>query len=316
MDKSKTIIAVAGLFFGIASANFARGGSADKEIISQQSSAPAAEDDWKFSVTPYFWLPGVNLDVSIPPFTIAGREFGGNLSSNSSWLDTLGKLGSGKTLILSADGRFEFSKGHWGGFADGYWIYSRVKNSANASKLVLDDHVQIATASSVTNRLETGQFNFGPRYLFTPLPLSSEAEGPEVGFEFYGGGRVNWISNRLDGTVHLSAEDGGLDPAGTFPFNTSASRAYIEPMVGLRTTWTLGKNFVAIVRGDVGGFGVVAADNWDTDLEAAAGWQFHRNMLLDLGYRARGQWQNNGSSGKITAQGWFHGPELGMTFTF
>ena len=312
---TKLALALAALFFGIVSIPVVRGGSTDREIVTQSTPAPT-EDDWKFSVTPYVWLPGVNLDVSVPPFTIAGREFGGDLNTNSSWLDTLSNLGSGKTLILSADGRFEFSKGHWGGFADGYWIYERVKNSANASKLILDDHVQVAGASSVTNRLTTGQFDFGPRYLFTPLPLSSTAGGPTVGLEFYGGGRVNWIKNHLDGTVNLSAEDGGLEPAGTFKFDTTDSRAYIEPMLGLKTTWTLGENFVAIVRGDVGGFGVVAADNWDTDLEAGIGWQFHRDMLLDLGYRARGQWQDDGASDKITVQGWFHGPELGMTFTF
>jgi hypothetical protein len=65
-------------------------------------------------------------------------------------------------------------------------------------------------------------------------------------------------------------------------FNSSAGRAYIEPMIGLRTTWTLCKNFVAEIRGDVGGFGLVADENVDCDLEAGIAWQFHRNTYLDL----------------------------------
>jgi hypothetical protein len=37
---------------------------------------------------------------------------------------------------------------------------------------------------------------------------------------------------------------------------------------------------------------------------------------LDVGYRAPGQWQNNGPNGGTTIDGWFFGPELGMTFRF
>ncbi len=59
-------------------------------------------------------------------------------------------------------------------------------------------------------------------------------------------------------------------------------------MIGLRTTWTLYKNFVAEIRGDVGGFGLVVDENVDCVLEAGIAWQFHRNTYLDLAYRARG----------------------------
>jgi len=36
----------------------------------------------------------------------------------------------------------------------------------------------------------------------------------------------------------------------------------------------------------------------------------------DLAYRARGQWQDDGSNAKVTISGWLHGPELGVTFKF
>jgi hypothetical protein len=70
---------------------------------------------------------------------------------------------------------------------------------------------------------------------------------------------------------------------------------FIEPMIGLKTSWTLGENLQAVFRGDVGGFGWVTANNWDCDLEAAIGWQLRRGVYLDVGYRARGQWQDLGS---------------------
>ncbi len=86
-------------------------------------------------------------------------------------------------------------------------------------------------------------------------------------------------------------------------------------MIGFKTSWALGENFKAILRGDVGGFGVVEANNWDCDLEAGIAWRVKRNTYLDFGYRARGQWQDLGSNG-ATIRGWFYGPELGTTFTF
>ena len=78
-------------------------------------------------------------------------------------------------------------------------------------------------------------------------------------------------------------------------------------MIGLRTTWTLCKNFVAEIRGDVGGFGLVVDENVDCDLEAGIAWQFHRNTYLDLAYRARGQWQNLGSPHHIAVRDCFAG---------
>ena len=79
--------------------------------------------------------------------------------------------------------------------------------------------------------------------------------------------------------------------------------------------WKLGDHWVATLRGDVGGFGWVGENNWDCDLEASIGWLWSENLLLSLGYRARGQWED-ASSSDITGEGWFHGPEVGLTWRF
>ena len=57
------------------------------------------------------------------------------------------------------------------------------------------------------------------------------------------------------------------------------------------------------------GFGWVEGNNWDCDLEAGVGWQVHRNVLLDLAYRARGQWQDLGANDEVRVRAWYHGPE-------
>ncbi len=318
MIHRKIGIAITTLLLCTASAGLAQQpASSGKDFISQQSPAPAAEEPWQVAVTPYLWLPlGIDLDMSLPAFHVLGKTFGGDLNTTSSPGNTLGNLFNGKVVAILADGRIEVMKGRWGAFLDAYWIYTRVSDSADASKLVLRDHAQVGGSVSVTNRNDMGQVNFGPRFLIGTVPLSHAADDYSVGFELYGGGRVNWISNKVDGTVELSASALDRSKSRTVDFSSDASRAYIEPMIGLRTTWMLGKNFMAIIRGDVGGFGLVADENWDCDLEAGLAWQFHRNTYLDLGYRARGQWQNDGSSGNITLSGWLHGPEIGVTFKF
>ena len=60
----------------------------------------------------------------------------------------------------------------------------------------------------------------------------------------------------------LTAEALGRSRSVEVAFNRSAGRAYIEPMIGLRTTWTLCKNFVAEIRGDAGGFGLWPTRTW------------------------------------------------------
>lgn len=67
--------------------------SSGKESILQPGPLPAAAaaaaDEWRFTFTPYLWLPSVDLDVSMPDVTIGGRTFGGDFSIEQPWWDTL-----------------------------------------------------------------------------------------------------------------------------------------------------------------------------------------------------------------------------------
>jgi len=168
-----------------------------------------------------------------------------------------------------------------------------------------EDRHDVNYGTDFTNKTQFGQINFGPRYLIGRRALDQSGLA-NVGLEVYGGGRVNYVSNSLNGTATISNVSSGFD--------VSASRWYAEPMIGIKTIWKIGPNFVAIIRGDVGGFNLVE-NNTDCDLEAAIAWQIQKNTFIDLAYRARGQWQTE-SKDNITVQGWFSGPEIGMTFGF
>ena len=284
-----------------------------KDAILQPAPKTASDDEWRFSFTPYFWLPSVNLDVSVPSFTVGKHTLGGDFSINQPWWDTLSNFSS-DFYVLSLDGRFEAWKGNWGGLVDGYWIFGKFTIDNSNSELVLRDNVTGTISSSLTNRFDAGQVNFGPQYLLGTAPLSDSSC---VNFILYGGGRVNWIGNELDGTLNVTASKLPDSPTSQIDFSNSASRVFIEPMVGLKSIWHLGDNVIATLRGDVGGFGWVEQNRWDCDLEASLGWTLSQGALVSLGYRARGQWANASSSdGKISSEGWFYGPEFGVTWIF
>lgn len=303
--------------FAIASlclASFSTGRAATdaKEIPVQPQPVPPAPDEWRFFFTPYAWVPSIQADFSLPEVTIGNRVIGGDFSVDQPWWDTISNFSS-DFYVLTLDGRFEAWKGRWGGFVDGYWMFGKVKVGNSDSRLVLRDRVDVTASSSVTTRFDFGQFNFGPQFELANLPLGKNSS---VSFVTYGGGRVNWAGVDIDGSLTIRASANIGEVGQTFRFSKDTGRAYVEPMIGLKSRWVLGPHVVAEVRGDVAGFGWVYEDNWDCDLEAALAWEAFRNVYLDLGYRARGQWQDLGSRDKATVSGWFHGPELGITFSF
>ena len=283
-----------------------------KEGIIQPAPPTPGSDEWRFSFTPYLWLPSADVDVTVPSLTVGKRSIGGEFSVDQPWWDTLSNFSS-DFYVLSLSGRFEAWKGDWGGFVDGYWIFGKSTVNNNNSTLILRDKVAVTTSSSITDRFGTGQLNFGPQYLLGTTALNDTST---VDFILYGGGRVNWISNEIDGTLNVTASAAPGAATSQLDFNNSDSRVYIEPMIGLKSIWNLGESCVATLRGDVGGFGAVENDNWDCDLEASVGWEVGSGVLLSLGYRARGLWEDAGSGKDITMEGWFHGPEVGVTWRF
>jgi hypothetical protein len=274
-------------------------------VIQSQAPLSATDDEWQVAITPYAWIPSIDADIKVPVDTRRGR-LNGEISANQPWYNTVSDIFKGRLDVISADGRIEVSKGKWGAFVDGYWIYTKASGDKSHTRLGFDDHVDVIGSISATVKTQIWQVNFGPRYLVGTRALSKSGD-VNVGLEIYGGGRINGISNSVSGNVavnKLSAD-----------FNNSADSVFAEPMLGIKTIWALGPNFVGIIRGDVGGFNAVD-NNTDCDLEAGIAWLCHKNTYIDLAYRARGQWQSVGSGNDITVRGWFHGPEIGMTFKF
>jgi hypothetical protein len=89
----------------------------------------------------------------------------------------------------------------------------------------------------------------------------------------------------------------------------------VEPLLGLRLGFWFTPKLNLLLRGDCGGFGIVAYKSVDSVLEALVGYQVSEHVRLYAGYRAR-YFAVNNDARALAAHGWFHGPALGAAFNF
>jgi hypothetical protein len=61
----------------------------------------------------------------------------------------------------------------------------------------------------------------------------------------------------------------------------------VEPFLGLRTGVWFTEKMNLLFRADVGGFGFVAYNNVDSNLEALLGYKVRENIRIEAGYRGR-----------------------------
>lgn len=303
--------------------------SLDKTVTTEATGAPpektrAVKDDnrlpiykegWQFIVAPYFWMIGVHLNNGV---TKGG--FSSSTVANIPWSDLVPLYFS---KVIGAMGRVEVWKDRWGFFIDNIFIYVGDTVSAGGSSTITSDKlpvpVRLLPSGQMKIIVRQGTLGVGGRYLLGSLPLSSEKPLPVLSAELLGGVRYNWYnqSTSLDLNATLTGPSGQeqITPGGSF--NSSLVASVVEPFVGLRLGfWFTGKVNL-LLRADVGGFGFVAYNHVDTNLEALLGYQFHKNMRAYAGYRGRYYSLAKGSgSDEFKSHGWYHGPVLGVAFNF
>jgi hypothetical protein len=113
--------------------------------------------------------------------------------------------------------------------------------------------------------------------------------------DVYAGARVNWLELEFD----------------LGPFNRSASRGWVDPIIGTRYQAELGRSFFLRSLGDIGGFGVSSDLTWQA--MAGFGYQFNDRCSALLTYRAIGtDYHRGGFLYDVVS----HGPLLGVEFRF
>jgi len=263
------------------------------------------EDQWQCFLTPYLWIPG--LDVN---FTLAGHTAG----IREPWWDIAARL---FTDAIGAMGRFEVRKDRWGFYLDSYFIYLQGNVSDSAGKEITvgrEDRPRTLVLSGDLNYIvRAGNLDFGLSYLVGNLPLKGEKPLPGLAFEALGGGRFNWYNQDLYLGVRGTMTGGVLDPTAAGTFSNESKREYVEPFLGMQLGLWLTETAAINFQGTVGGFGIMNDENLDSDLQLAFGLRAHKRVCTYLGYRAR---YEEADFGKVSISGWFHGPMLGAVFVF
>jgi opacity protein-like surface antigen len=91
----------------------------------------------------------------------------------------------------------------------------------------------------------------------------------------------------------------------------SGSATWVDPWVGARERIPIGGAWSAIVRGDVGGFGVGSEFSWQGMAGVRAECSDH--VLVDIGYRALGiDYEDH----ELAFDAIVHGPVIGLAFRF
>jgi hypothetical protein len=186
------------------------------------TNAQAANDEWKYSVTPYLWLPSFNANFkySLPPST------GGSPEVETYYLNKLNAA-----LMLTGDAR----KGNLSFFSD--FIYLDISGSDSHVKAVDFGGSQVGTsldAGSQTS-IKGTVLTFGGGYTFVRTPDAS--------LDVIGGLRYLGVDVSTD--WHLSATVVGPPPASqTFPLTgTVTERADLwDAIVGIRGRINLGED--------------------------------------------------------------------------
>jgi hypothetical protein len=262
-------------------------------------------EQWQFFFSPYIWIPGANASTT---------AFGHTSNVSVPWWDVASDLFSNAMGVM---GRFEAWKGRWGFFLDSYFVYLGGNVSDSAGKQINLGLLPVPRSLVLSGDLKyitrAGNLDFGPRYLVGTIPLSATKPLPLLSFELLGGGRYNYYNQYL--RLGLSATITGpvVDNTRGRTFAINFTRSYIEPMLGGRLRLWLTAKAVTEFKATFGGFGLVADNNFDSNLELLFGYRVHPNIYAYLGYKARyDQFHTN----DLTFSAWLHGPVIGVVFAF
>ncbi len=279
-----------------------------------EATAPAKEDtrlpihkqdQWQFFFAPYMWIAGANISTTVSGHTT---------NANVPWWDIAGDL---FTNAIGVMGRFEAWKGKWGVFLDSYFVYMGGNVSDRAGKQITLGPLPVSRTLVFDGNLKyiarLGNLDFGGRYLVGTVALSPDKPLPVLSFELLGGGRYNYYDQYLRLGVNTTITGPVIDRTRGRTFTINFTRSYIEPMLGMRLgLWLTEKAFVNFM-GTLGGFGLVADNNFDSDLEILFGYRVSQSIYACLGYRAR---YDQFDQSDLSFSGWVHGPVLGAIFTF
>jgi hypothetical protein len=255
--------------------------------VAAEDAAPASAP-WELSVTPYVWALSLKGDVGI------GRI---EADVDASFSDILDNLNVAAMLEL------ELRKGRFGLLSD--TIYANLEDDAATG----EDRLRIKATANMLIQGLAGTYRLGT----WQLADFAQAGPLAVTVDPYAGIRYTYLDTELTGRLDLP--DLGVNARRT----TEANKHWVDPIVGLRTVWTLGARFSLILAGDVGG--TSTNSQYSAQGVGLIGYRFglfgQDNANLVVGYRALHQKYEDGDGrSRFDWDVTMHGPIAGLTITF
>lgn len=270
--------------------------------VSPGSGKPAGErvkgyDDWHFTTSLDGWLTSFQGDI-----TARGKTSPVNVDL----ADVLTLLFHGK-IDFTIDGRFDVSKGPWGGYVE--LEYARLSGSGDIQRNIripiLDPPEFTLTGDAhVLTVYSTGEAALSYDVYASPCLV---ANMPELIAEVLAGARYQYIRSKV--SLEVTAPLPGLD------FYADQSKTWVDPFVGGRVVWRPGTNWVTSLQTDFGGFTVSSDVTFNARAEAA--YRINKWFFVNAGYRALyTDYETGSDDGKFAYNMWVHGPFFGVGAEF
>ena len=248
----------------------------------------AKADPWQLSITPYLWAVALKGDLGV-----------GRIDANvdASFDDILDNLNG--ALMLEA----ELRKGRFGVISD--TIYANLEDNAATG----EDRLKIDATANLLIQSLAGTYRVGTWQL-----AELGAAGPlSVTVDPYAGARYTYLDTELKGKLDLP--DFGIDAHR----QVEGDEHWVDPIVGVRTGWTLGERWSLVLAGDVGG--ISTSDQYSAEAFGLAGYRFglfgENNATVLAGYRVLKQKYENGDGrSRFDWDMTIHGPIVGLKITF
>jgi hypothetical protein len=185
-------------------------------------SAQSTSSQFKYQVTPYFWMTGIEGDVG---------ALGGNAHVDESFGDIWDNLRFG------AMGAFEAKWDRWVFLGDVMYINQQV-DDGTPEQLVLFDNATVNSKMLIVD----------PEFGYRLLRRDSAELNLLAGIRYW----------RLKN--ELAFVGPGIGPVG--PISLTETRNWVDPIVGLQFRGDVGRSFYVTAKGDIGGFSAAARLDW------------------------------------------------------
>lgn len=238
-----------------------------------------ALENWEFKITPYFWMAGLNGDV-----TVKGRS----AEVDASFSDI-----------------FDF-------FNIGGMLYFEAKNINNGLGFFISP-TYINLEGDLGGDLVDVDFSFdmlliegGVTYTVLDSSSNMNSSRSSATLDVLAGGRFWYLNTELD-------IDG---PADILPGEFDGDQGWFDFFIGIVPIFRY-DNFIFRARSDIGGFNLGFSSDFSWNLEATLGYEIKNRVIPFIGYKALYVDYDDGSgSDRFAYDTWMYGPLVGLVFKF